>query len=133
MARRIQITFDCADPSALAEFWARALGYIEQPPPAGCATWTEHFAANDLPVPEEGAISAIVDPDGIGPRLLFMKVPEGKLAKNRVHLDIPAGEGRSAEARRLVALGGTLVRNVKADAGGWIVMLDPEDNEFCLT
>jgi catechol 2,3-dioxygenase-like lactoylglutathione lyase family enzyme len=133
VARRIQITFDCADAPALAAFWAEVLGYLEQPPPSGFATWPAFFAANDLPAPEEGAISAIVDPAGVGPRLLFLRVPEGKTAKNRVHLDIPAGDGRSAEAQRLVALGATRVRDVEADGEGWIVMLDPEGNEFCLT
>jgi Glyoxalase-like domain len=133
MSRRIQITFDCADAPGLAEFWAEVLGYMVQPPPEGFATWPAFFAAHDLPAPDEGAISAIVDPDGVGPRLLFLRVPEGKTAKNRVHLDIPAGDGRSAEARRLVALGATHVRDVEADGEGWVVMLDPEGNEFCLT
>jgi catechol 2,3-dioxygenase-like lactoylglutathione lyase family enzyme len=133
MARSIQITFDCADAPRLAAFWAEVLGYIEQPPPDGFDTWPAFLAANELPVPEDGAISAIVDPAGVGPRLLFLRVPEGKSAKNRVHLDIPAGEGRSAECRRLVDLGATHVRDVEADGEGWIVMLDPEGNEFCLT
>ena len=133
MGRPVQITFDCDDADRLAAFWAEVLDYVLETPPDGSATWVEFFIANDLPVPDDGSISAIVDPAGVGPRLLFMRVPEGKSAKNRVHLDVPAGPTRSQECRRLVALGATHVRDVDADGNGWIVMLDPEGNEFCLT
>ncbi|MEW1848238.1 VOC family protein, partial [Nonomuraea angiospora] len=84
------------------------------------------------------------DPDGAGPRLFFQRVPEGKQAKNRVHLDVRAapgleGEARmaalEAEAERLVSRGATrLQRHEPAPplSGGFIVMADPEGNEFCL-
>ncbi|HWU32331.1 MAG TPA: VOC family protein, partial [Marmoricola sp.] len=87
--------------------------------------------------------SACSDPDGVGPRLFFQKVPEGKVVKNRLHLDLRAAVGASpdermprleAECARLVAIGATRVQRIEGNAmdGGIIVMQDPEGNEFCL-
>jgi hypothetical protein len=72
----VQVTFDCANPSALAAFWAEALGYVVQPPPAGFESW--HQALETWGVPEDmwEARSAAVDPDGDGPRLFFQQVPD---------------------------------------------------------
>lgn len=119
MARDVQITFDCADPAALAEFWADALGYRVQSPPPGFETWEQALEAMNVPPEHRNDASAVVDPDGSGPRLFFQKVPEGKQVKNRVHLDVRAAPGLTGadrmaaletEAERLVARGATRVR-----------------------
>lgn len=78
-------------PPALAQFWAVALGYVLQPPPDGFDSWPAYIESVGLPVDEVDTYSALVDPDGRGPRLFFQKVPEGKQAKNRTHLDLNAG------------------------------------------
>ncbi|GAB98699.1 hypothetical protein GONAM_02_02230 [Gordonia namibiensis NBRC 108229] len=144
MSREIQVTFDCADPAALAAFWAEVLGYRIQAPPAGFDTWDAALEAMGVPEERRNDASAVVDPDGRGPRIFFQRVPEGKTAKNRVHLDIRAAPGlagddrmasHEAEAARLVALGARRVRRVEPApplGAGHIVMLDPEGNEFCL-
>lgn len=131
----VQITFDCHDADALAQFWAAALDYQLQPPPGGFDTWEAFLDANDLPHPDPGSVSAIIDPAEKGPRLLFLRVPEGKSAKNRIHLDIEVGsdDAKLAKAHQLVAAGGTEIGRVDEFGGWWIVMLDPEGNEFCVT
>jgi hypothetical protein len=143
MATSIQITFDCADPDRLASFWAMALGYRKQDPPEGSATWPEFLAAQGIPEDQWNAASAILDPEGRGPRLYFQRVPEPKVVKNRVHLDLNVGGGRqvplqerrvriAAAVDRLGALGATTVRPVQERGEYWVVMTDPEGNEFCL-
>jgi catechol 2,3-dioxygenase-like lactoylglutathione lyase family enzyme len=144
MAREVQITFDCGDPAKLSAFWGDVLGYRLADPPPGFATWEEALDALDVPAERRNDASAVVDPEGVGPRLFFQKVPEGKQAKNRVHLDVRAapglqGDERMAalerEADRLVALGATRgERHEPAPpmSGGHIIMTDPEGNEFCL-
>lgn len=144
MARDIQITFDCADPAALADFWADALGYELQKPPGNFVSWDDALDAMGVPPERRNDASAVVDPDETGPRLFFQKVPEGKQAKNRVHLDVRAAPGLDgdermaaleAEAERLVTRGATrLERHDPAPpfGAGHIVMADPEGNEFCL-
>ena len=142
MAHSFQVTFDSRDPDTHAAFWAEALGYEVQPPPPGFASWEDW--AREFAVPEEewGDTAAIVDPDGAGPRLLFLRVPEPKTAKNRMHLDInitdrgsTAAERRvqvDAEVVRLSALGATGLWSFDEPAGVWTVMQDPEGNEFCV-
>ena len=93
MVREIQVTFDCGDPAALAEFWAAALGYVLQPPPPGFDSWDAALDAWGVPADRRNDRSALVDPDGAGPRVFFQRVPEGKTAKNRVHLDVRAAPG----------------------------------------
>ncbi|GES29940.1 VOC family protein [Streptomyces angustmyceticus] len=144
MARDVQITFDCADPAGLAAFWAEALGYRLQDPPAGFDSWEQALAAMGVPPERRNDASAVVDPDGSGPRLFFQRVPEGKQAKNRAHLDVRAAPGLDGDARmaaleaaaeRLVARGATrLGRHEPAPplGAGHLVMADPEGNEFCL-
>ncbi|EHY90715.1 VOC family protein [Saccharomonospora azurea] len=144
MAREVQVTFDCADPAAVAAFWAEVLGYRLMDPPKGFASWTEALDAMGIPPERHNDVSAVVDPEGAGPKVLFMRVPEGKQVKNRVHLDVRAapglrGEERmaalEAEAERLVSLGATRLRRYEPDgplAMGHIVMADVEGNEFCL-
>lgn len=142
MATGFQVTFDSADPDSLAAFWAAALGYIVQPPPEGHADWPAFFKAFGVDV-AIGDASAIVDPTGVGPRVFFQKVPEPKTAKNRVHLDLNVSESRrvgleeghrrvDAEVLRLVALGATQIRVASERGEYWIVMADPEGNEFCV-
>lgn len=87
MARTVQITFDCADPGRLAAFWAEVLGYQVQEPPPGFATWDEALEAFGVPPERRNDASAVVDPDGTGPRIFFQRVPEAKVVKNRVHLE----------------------------------------------
>jgi Glyoxalase-like domain len=144
MARDVQITFDSADPARLAEFWADALGYRVQDPPKGFDSWEQALEAMGIPPERRNDASAVIDPDGVGPRLFFQRVPEGKQVKNRVHLDVRAapglqGEARmaalEAEAERLVSQGATrLSRHEPAPPldAGHITMADPEGNEFCL-
>lgn len=144
MSTEIQVTFDCADPAALAAFWSEVLGYRIQAPPTGFDSWDAALDAMGVPPERRNDASAVTDPDGRGPRIFFQRVPEGKTAKNRVHLDVRAAPGLSgddrlaaleAESARLVVLGATRVRRVEPEpplGAGHIVMRDPEGNEFCL-
>jgi hypothetical protein len=138
MAQRIQVAIDCDDPYRLAEFWARVLGYEMMEPPDGFASWAEHARAQ-AEEPGEAWVK-IVDSDRREPTLLFHRVPEAKVVKNRVHLDVRApdeGPGDRQEqvdsfVERIVALGGSKIRDVVDDAGYFAVMHDPEGNEFCV-
>ena len=125
MVRRFGLGIDCAHPASLARFWAEALGY---PPP-------------DLPEGEDADV--VLEPPEPGlPDVYFQRVPEGKVAKNRMHLDVRVGgdgplEDRrariDAEAARLVALGASDHRGPIEEGGSyWVRMNDPEGNEFCL-
>ena len=139
--RQFQVTFDCAEPERVARFWCEVLGYVVPPPPRGFDSWTDFDRAQ--PPEEQGAAFACADPTGVGPRLFFQRVPEGKVVKNRVHLDVRVGTGLvgdervavlEAEGARLVALGATRVRLLVADEQNesCLVMQDVEGNEFCL-
>ena len=141
--RTVQITFDCADPDQLAQFWCAALGYVMDPPPDGFDSWDSFLEARRVPEDMWNARSGCSDPNQVGPRLFFQRVPEAKHFKNRVHLDVRVapglvGEQRmaalDAEADRLEALGGARLRVGAAEMGSeaFIVMADPEGNEFCL-
>jgi Glyoxalase-like domain len=141
--RTVQVTFDCADPGALAEFWGAVLHYPDEAPPPPYASWDEALDAWGIPPERRNDYAAVSDPDKIGPRLFFQRVPEGKTAKNRVHLDVRAAPGLEgderlaaleAECERLVALGATRLQYFPPDqvSKGHIVMQDPEGNEFCL-
>jgi hypothetical protein len=133
MANPFQVTFDAAAPRALGAFWCDVLGYIEQPPPPGFDTWEEALDAMGVDRSDPDRAFAIVDPEGKGPRVFFLKVPEGKTAKNRVHLDVNVGkDAMRAKADELVALGATYVGEHDEPAGHWITLLDPEGNEFCI-
>lgn len=146
IAHSFQVTFDAHDPAALAAFWSLALGYIEQPPPPGFDTWQDFASANNIPEEDWNNLAAVVDPTGEGPRLLFQKVPEGKTAKNRVHLDVNvADRGGELKVRKsqienhvakLLEAGAARVETFERvrDWGTelWVVMQDPEGNEFCV-
>jgi hypothetical protein len=126
MATHWTLGCDAADPQGIAAFWANALGYVAEP-------------GYDDP---DGA--SIIDPDGVGPAIGFLRVPEGKTAKNRMHIDIRvAGEPPwdmaereqliRAKSAELVTTGATAVREESyGEHLGHIVMLDPEGNEFCV-
>ncbi|WP_104105179.1 VOC family protein [Nocardioides sp. 616] len=126
MATHWTLGCDAHDPQRLAQFWAQALGYVPEP-------------GYDDP---DGA--SIIDPDGKGPAIGWLRVSEPKTAKNRMHIDLRvAGEGPWDVAEReqlirarvpeLVALGASIVREEHYDGAlGHVVMLDPEGNEFCV-
>ena len=144
MATPFQVTFDAAEPAQLGAFWAELLGYVEQPPPAGFDSWEAALIAMGVPEGERDAAYGIVDPDGAGPRLFFQRVPEGKTAKNRVHLDVGVSGGFEVDAaqrkvaveeaaERAVDLGATRVGAHEGIGGQFhVTCLDPEGNEFCL-
>ncbi len=138
MSFSLQVSFDADDPPTLAQFWAVALGYVLQPPPDGFDSWPAFIESVGLPIDEVDNYSALVDPDGSGPRLFFQKVPEGKQAKNRVHLDVNVGAPDhdwarvSSHAEKLREAGGRVVEERTDEMSRWIVMLDPEGNEFCV-
>jgi hypothetical protein len=152
MSRHLQITFDARDPRALSSFWRDVLGYVHPGPPGvelppgadALAAWDEFLERAGVPAERRNSSSAVEDPEGHGPRLFFQQVPEDKVAKNRVHLDVRAAPGLTGEARmaaletecdRLVALGATRLRRHEPApplSGGFLVMADPEGNEFCL-
>lgn len=122
MAATREIVFDCERPSVLARFWAGVLdGYDVR---AYDSAEIERLASLGL-TPETDPTVAV---DGPGPTLFFQLVPEHKTTKNRVHLDVEA-PGLHGEVRRLVALGGSVLR----EFDGRTVMQDPEGNEFCVT
>ena len=106
--RQVQVTFDCAEPERVAAFWAEVLGYVVHPDYA----------------------SVCMDPAGVGPRLYFQKVPEGKVAKNRVHLDVRVGTGLVGE-QRLVALEAECARLIPLGAVRGQLLLADEENESC--
>ena len=139
--KQFQVTFDCADPEWVARFWCEVLGYVVPPPPEGFGTWGDY--ERSLPPGRQGSAFACVDPTGVGPRLFFQRVPEGKVVKNRVHLDVRVGTGLvgeervaalEAECARLVALGAVRVQLLLADEENesCLAMQDVEGNEFCL-
>ena len=144
MTVRYQLVMNCADPELLTRFWAAALGYELEPPPAGFATWDDW--RRDIGFSEDelgGGPDSIIDPDGHGPRIWFQVVPDSKTVSNRLHLDIHASGGRAnpietrrqrvdGEARRLCDLGATMVGAFSEEGVDHyaVGMKDPEGNEF---
>ena len=145
-----QLTIDANDPDRLARFWAPLLGYEPQPPPEGHASWVEWYRSVGVPDDELADVGPdycdrIHDPTGGGPRIWFQLVPEGKTQKNRLHLDLyPTGRDHSlpmAERRRIVeatvtsllSRGATFVRRTMDAHSCYVVMHDPEGNEFCVS
>ncbi|GAA2756139.1 VOC family protein [Actinopolymorpha rutila] len=148
MAYDIHIVFDCNDVDKVSRFWLTALEGYNYPgspldqtpgsPPEGFASWEAWADANGVPTDQRYAVRTIVDTQGNRPDIFFIAVPEGKVVKNRLHLDIKASKGlpadqvrarQDAEAERLVAAGARIVTR----ANGIIVMQDVEGNEFCIT
>ena len=119
------VTFDCHDPVAIAAFWATALSY--EPYKAG--VWDDRVA--------DSKASYLADPTGVGPNLFFIEVPESKVVKNRVHLDLLPETSMEAEVERLTAAGAHALTTIQEsedvpDPWIWTVMQDPEGNEFCV-
>ncbi|GAA0651008.1 VOC family protein [Streptomyces thermocarboxydovorans] len=112
------ITFDCTgDPYELATFWSEVLG--------------RPLSDDDKPGDPEALIE---DPAGLGPGLLFVRVPEAKATKNRLHFDLkPTGRTRSEEVARALSLGARqLADHTRPDGKGWVTLADPQGNEFCI-
>ncbi|AEM82313.1 VOC family protein [Streptomyces violaceusniger] len=146
----LQLTIDCAEPRRMVAFWSEALGYVPEPPPGGHATWREYWAdmgvpAEELPSGAGETAESIVDPEGQGPRVWFQQVPESKVTKNRLHLDLKVGGGRdvslavrtervTATVDRLKAAGATVQRTMDEPGMEYyaVVLQDPEGNEFCV-
>ncbi len=145
MAHTIQVVIACEDPDGLAHFWAGALGYVMQPPPDGFETWDQFADAVGIPLERRNDLSAVVDPDGPGPRVLFERY-DGGAPNQRIHIDINAVGGvavaisdeerrahLSAERARLEGMGATFKQEATGMAGEiWIEMFDPEGNWFCV-
>ena len=142
-----QLTIDAIDPALLASFWARALGYEPAPPAAPDTTWHAHYRAR---LGEEATFDdRLFDPGGLRPPIWFQKVPEKRSGKNRLHLDLyPTGRDSSLPLERrieivetkvaeLVGLGARVERRTRDDDPGdpvyFVVMHDPEGNEFCVS
>lgn len=143
MVTSFQVVMDCADPAVMMAFWGPALGYTVQDPPEGYTTWEEFLTAIGVPEDQWNSAGAVVDPEATRPRLYFQRVPEGKVVKNRVHLDlnisggprVPLDERKAkvdAEVARLKGLGATMFRRVEERGEYTVVMQDPEGNEFCV-
>ena len=138
----IQVTFDATDPEKLAEFWTIALDYQLEPPPKGFDTWEAFAKRIGMPDDRLHDLAAAIDPNRSKPRLFFQRVPEGKVAKNRVHLDINVSAGAPdkeeawrrviAHQDRLVAAGAKVLYESNEVIGRCMVMQDPEGNEFCI-
>jgi hypothetical protein len=144
MTVRFQLVMNCADADLMARFWAAALGYQLEPPPAGFATWDDW--RRDIGLPESelgGGADSISDPGGAGPRIWFQVSPDGKTVPNRLHLDVRASGERAlpletrrqqvdTEAQRLAALGATVIGGMTEEGLDHyaVAMKDPEGNEF---
>jgi hypothetical protein len=112
-AQAVTVTVDCADAPALAQWYVAAFGGE---------------------ILRDGGSFVLTRLEGMGINLGFQRVPEPKAGKNRLHLDLHPGEGRRAEeVERLKGLGASVLRHVREPAGEWVVMADPEGNEFCVS
>ena len=139
MDRRMQLTFDAADPHTLARWWAELLGYQVQDTHDFVTKLLSDGVITEADVVEIDGRKAFADataandPSDIGPRLYFQRVPEPKSAKNRLHVDIPVDPDQlDAEVERVRALGATLVGFNSQGGHRFAVLQDPEGNEFCL-
>jgi hypothetical protein len=140
-----QLAIDANDPARLARFWAKALNYQPTPPPDD-TTWWAHYRAR---MSDEAFEDRLFDPAGAGPPIWFQPVPEEKAGKNRLHLDLyPTGRDNAlsfaeranlveTKVAELIALGATVdhrtVNDDPDDPEYFVVMHDPEGNEFCVS
>ena len=110
MVLKVDLTLDCVRAAEQAVFWKLALGYEDEPPPAPFTSREEWVASFGPPEEDEGDGAWLHDPSGVGPRLTLLEVPEPKVAKNRLHLDIrvPGGWGPvQVKVAELTAAGAT--------------------------
>ena len=138
------LTFDCENANTIARFWIVALGYVEKSPPEGWDTWEDWLRHFDVPEEEWDDGAGLTDPEGVLPNVGFLKVPEPKTTKNRLHLDLQVSGGRhldqairteriEAMVARLVEAGGAIQKRDEFDGAlDPVVMTDPEGNEFCV-
>jgi len=142
-----QLTIDANDPARLARFWAAALGYVASPPQEPASTWLRHYG--DRLGGRTAYEDRLFDPEGRRPPLWFQQVPEGKAGKNRMHLDLyPTGRDDSLPVEQRVAIVDATVAELSAagatvvggerdddpdDAFYYVVLQDPEGNEFCVS
>ena len=145
---QLTIDYQGTDAAPLVAFWALALGYVPAPPPAGHPSWTEYYRSFGVPddeLPEGDGCDRLIDPAGVAPPIWFQPVPEGKTVKNRLHLDLEVGGGRTVampERRRrvdakvapLLAAGATATGTMDDPAYDHYAVLlqDPMGNEFCV-
>ena len=143
MHELFQVVFDATDPQRLARFWALALNYELQLPPPEFDTWDEFADKMGIPEEDRDKLVALVPKGKVGNRILFQKVPEGKTAKNRLHIDVPSGAERNAprlehlaaieeKVSELVAAGAVKGESKSEFGAEWTIMQDPEGNEFCV-
>jgi hypothetical protein len=142
-----QLTIDANDPALLARFWGQALGYLPAPPAEPRTTWHAHYRSR---LGERVAFDdRLFDPEGLRPPIWFQAVPESKAGKNRLHLDLyPTGRDNAlpqerrieiveAKVAELAALGATVLRREREDDPDdpvyYVVLHDPEGNEFCVS
>ncbi len=139
MSRQVQIAIDCHDPHALNRFWAELMQYE---PEDHHDQILELLAAGHLTEDETTTIdgrrafrtaAACRDTAGPGPRLLFQQVPEDKLAKNRMHLDVRTGDDSDKVIARCIELGATWLWDGRQGPHTWVTLADPEGNEFCVS
>jgi hypothetical protein len=147
MATPYKVVFDAADPHAQARFWAEALGYVVEDNRQLIKSLLDQGAVTDADIVDVDGVPAfrtaiaVRDPDapvdefsgiGQGGRVLFQVVPEPKTVKNRVHLDLHVGDQRDAMVDRLVELGAKVIGEGSEGPNTWMVLADPEGNEFCV-
>ena len=142
-----QLTIDAHEPAALARFWAAALGYVPNPPSTPDTPWHRHYRSRLGG--DDTFEDRLFDPEGRRPPLWFQRVPEDKAGKNRLHVDIypterdnDLGQERRVEivdecVARLVPLGARIIfverDDDPEDPVYYVVMQDPEGNEFCVS
>ncbi|HEX6919695.1 MAG TPA: VOC family protein [Actinomycetes bacterium] len=115
-SRFTELVIDCHDPVRLGEFWSQLLGY----------------EVAETSLEGEYLYVELKGPDGSGPTLLLLQTPDDKVVKNRVHLDVNATDrDQEAEVERALALGATHV-DIGQGEKSWVVLADPEGNEFCI-
>jgi predicted enzyme related to lactoylglutathione lyase len=119
--RMLNVVFDCADVARLAQFWSAVTGFQ---PRKGEPPW-------DNPEWKTAEWVSLRDPSGRSPNIAFQKVPEGKVAKNRVHLDLEA-EDEEATATRIQELGARFLWRSRNPEDPFVTLADPEGNEFCV-
>jgi hypothetical protein len=125
MAKIRDVVIDCAHPASLARFWAAALDDYQVAPYDEAEL--ARLRSKGIDDPEDDPTVLVEAGPGVRPRLFFQLVPESKVVKNRVHLDLASAD-RDAEVDRLVALGASIVGTYD----GWVTLADPEGNEFCV-